>query len=45
VNLDSLCDASRRSWGLTVGVMLACLEASRIVLYSLVRCLAWPLYC
>jgi hypothetical protein len=35
--LDSLCDASGRSWGLIVGVMLAC--------RNLVGCLAWPLYC
>ena len=42
--LHRLCNASGRSWGLKVGVMLACLEIPRIGLWSLMGCLAWPLY-
>ena len=28
--LDNLCDASDRSWGFTIGGMIACLEAPNI---------------
>jgi hypothetical protein len=45
VEYCSLCDARRRSWGLTVHVILTYLQVPRNGLQSLVRFLALPLYC